>query len=81
MATLVQGQASPDGLTSAEAAQRLIDRGANVLPTPHRPSGLRQLAAEVTHFFALLLWVAAGLAFIAGMPQLGLAIIVAMAIT
>ena len=76
MATLVQPPVALDGLTSAEAARRLADGGANVLPAPRRPSALRQLVAELTHFFALLLWVAAGLAFFAGMPQLGLAIIV-----
>ena len=64
------------GLTTAEAARRLADSGPNLLPAPRRPSSLRVLAGEVTHFFALLLWVAAGLAFIAGMPQLGVAIIV-----
>ena len=76
MATLVQPPVALDGLTSAEAARRLADGDANVLPAPRRPSALRQLVAELTHFFALLLWVAAGLAFVAGMPQLGLAIFV-----
>ncbi len=34
------------------------------------------LLRQMTHFFALLLWVAAGLAALAGMPQLALAIVV-----
>ncbi|HEY3484709.1 MAG TPA: HAD-IC family P-type ATPase, partial [Ilumatobacteraceae bacterium] len=36
--------------------------------------------SQWTHFFALLLWVAAGLALIAGMPQLGIAIVVVVLI-
>jgi calcium-translocating P-type ATPase len=39
-----------------------------------------QLIAQWTHFFALLLWVAAGLAIVAGMPQLGAAIAVVVVI-
>ena len=57
MATLVEPEVTLDGLTSVEAAHRLTVTGANVLPAPRRPSAARQLAAEVTHFFALLLWV------------------------
>lgn len=36
----------------------------------------RKLLGELTHFFALMLWCAAVLAFVGGMPQLGFAIIV-----
>jgi magnesium-transporting ATPase (P-type) len=36
----------------------------------------RRLAGEMFHFFALLFWVAGCLAFVAGMPQLGVAIFV-----
>lgn len=34
----------------------------------------------MTHFFALMLWVAGGLAFVAGMPQLGVAILVVVVV-
>lgn len=64
------------GLTATEAAERLARDGRNVLPPPRRPSALRRFVKELTHFFALMLWVAAVLGFIAGMPQLGVAIIV-----
>jgi magnesium-transporting ATPase (P-type) len=64
------------GLTSAEAAARLRRDGPNVLPSAHGPSVARQLAAQLTHFFALMLWVAAALALLAGMPQLAVAIVV-----
>jgi calcium-translocating P-type ATPase len=35
---------------------------------------VRRLVGELVHFFALMLWVAGGLALVAGMPQLGIAI-------
>jgi magnesium-transporting ATPase (P-type) len=64
------------GLTQAEAAARLTAEGPNELPAPRRVPAWRRLAAEMFHFFALLFWVAGGLAFIAGMPQLGIAVFV-----
>ena len=66
----------PRGLTSAEAATRLAVEGPNVLPVQRRMPAWRLLAAEMVHFFALLFWVAGGLAFLAGMPQLGVAVFV-----
>jgi calcium-translocating P-type ATPase len=62
-----------DGLTSAEAARRRAP-GGNRLPLERPPSPVRLLAAQLVHFFALLLWGAALLAFVGGMPQLGVAI-------
>ena len=47
--------------------------GPNELPTRRTPTW-RRCGAEFVHFFALMLWVAAALAFVAGMPQLGVAI-------
>ena len=64
------------GLTATDAERRLRDDGPNRLPTPTRAPAWRQLAAEMVHFFALLFWVAGALAFVAGMPQLGLAVFV-----
>ncbi len=63
------------GLTSVEAARRLADHGPNRLPRLRPPSAVRQLAAQMLHFFALLLWVAATFAAIAGMPELAAAIV------
>lgn len=62
------------GLSSAQAAARLAADGPNVPPPPRRKSELRRFVDELTHFFALLLWSAAALAFIGRMPQLGVAI-------
>ena len=68
------GVATETGLSSAEAVSRLAAQGPNRLPEPRRPSAGRRLVGELTHFFAVMLWVAAGLAFLAGLPELGVAI-------
>ena len=64
------------GLSSAEAARRLQQFGANKLPEAGAVPGWRKLLAELTHFFAILLWCASVLAYLAGMPQLAVAIVV-----
>jgi magnesium-transporting ATPase (P-type) len=62
------------GLSEDEAARRLQQFGANELPEPaHRPLWLR-FTDQLTHFMALLLWVAGILAFISRTPELGWAI-------
>ncbi|HEU4467274.1 MAG TPA: cation-transporting P-type ATPase, partial [Agromyces sp.] len=63
------------GLTSAAAAVRLAQQGANALPRAARPSVVRRLLGELTHFFALLLWAAAVLAIFADLPELSVAIV------
>ena len=69
-------QPTTRGLTSGEAAERLATSGPNALPRPRRPSALRRFGAQLVHFFALMLWIAGGLAFVAGLPELGIAIFV-----
>ena len=64
------------GLTTGEARRRRTADGPNALPTPRPPSPVLLLLGQLTHFFALMLWVAAGLAFVGGMPQLAVAIAV-----
>jgi magnesium-transporting ATPase (P-type) len=65
---------APEGLPDYEADQRLVKFGANELPEPpHRPLWLR-FTDQLSHFMALLLWVAGILAFVSGTPQLGWAI-------
>ncbi|WP_327103014.1 cation-translocating P-type ATPase [Nonomuraea glycinis] len=64
------------GLSSAEAARRLAMDGPNRLPSRDRSPVPLLLLREMVHFFALLLWGAAGLALLAGMPQLAVAIVV-----
>jgi potassium/sodium efflux P-type ATPase len=65
---------SAQGLSQAEVSQRQQQYGFNELPEqPQRSLWLRFLD-QLTHFMALLLWVAGILAFIAQTPQLGWAI-------
>ncbi|GAB3326387.1 cation-transporting P-type ATPase [Geodermatophilus aquaeductus] len=66
---------APGGLSGAEAARRRPE-GGNRLPVERPPSPVRLLVGQLVHFFALLLWGAAGLALVGGMPQLAVAIVV-----
>jgi magnesium-transporting ATPase (P-type) len=68
--------ATGTGLTTAEATARLHRYGPNALPAERRPVAVSLLLRQLTHFFAVLLWAAAVLATIAGMPQLGVAIVI-----
>jgi magnesium-transporting ATPase (P-type) len=75
LTTLPRATTPPAGLSSAEAAARRTP-GGNRLPVERPPSPVRLLVAQLVHFFALLLWAAAGLAFVGGLPQLAVAITV-----
>ncbi len=63
------------GLSSREARHRLAEVGPNVLAQPPRPSHARRFLAQLVHFFALLLWAGAILAWVGGMPELSAAIV------
>ncbi|MFP5345998.1 MAG: cation-transporting P-type ATPase, partial [Actinomycetes bacterium] len=52
--------ARSDGLTAAEVAARLERDGPNRLPPPPRHHPLAELARQMVHLFALMLWAAAG---------------------
>jgi calcium-translocating P-type ATPase len=69
------GPASPQGLTTAEAGARLRASGPNELVRSGSRSSLRELAAQLTHPLALLLWGAGVLALLAGTPALAVAIL------
>jgi sodium/potassium-transporting ATPase subunit alpha len=71
-----------DGLPPAEAVRRLAEFGANRIEEVRGEPLWLTFAKEFTHFFALILWLAAGLAFFAehrapgqGMATLGWAIL------
>ena len=64
----------PGGLARDEAARRRARAGPNRLEHVRRRPLLARLAEQFVSFFAALLWVGGGLAFLAGMPQLGWAI-------
>ena len=73
---------APDGLAGKEAARRLSEFGPNRVEAVARAPWWLSLLGEFTHFFALILWFAAILAFTAaylqpgeGMFELGLAIL------
>ena len=65
---------SPLGLTGGQARARLEAQGPNVIEEVARSSIVPQLLAQFTHLMAVLLWVGGGLAFVAGLPQLGVAV-------
>jgi magnesium-transporting ATPase (P-type) len=73
---------SAAGLTHEEAARRLAEFGPNQVAAVARRRWWLRLVRQFTHFFALILWLAAALAFIAeyrapgqGMSMLGVAIL------
>ncbi|MGN6445948.1 cation-translocating P-type ATPase [Amnibacterium sp.] len=72
--------ASPDGLGSREAARRLAQHGPNVLPQPRGSGWPRQVLRQLLHPLALLLWLAAGLAFGTGTPVVGWSVVVVIAL-
>lgn len=70
------------GLSDAEAARRLAEFGANRIEAASAEPLWIGLFKELSHFFALILWLAAGLAFVAeridrgqGMRELGFTIV------
>src|SRR5690606_35369326 len=67
---------APSGLSTAEARARREREGPNHLPPPRRPSAIDRVGDQLGRFFAAVLWVAAGLAFVAGLPALGASIVV-----
>lgn len=78
---------SPVGLTDLEAARRRREFGDNTIPRAAAEPPWRKLAREFVHFFALILWLAAALAFFAewqspgqGMGALGIAILLVILI-
>ena len=72
----------PEGLSRDEVQHRLKEYGLNQVEAVREEALFSRLLKEFTHFFALILWLAAGLAFFAeseqpgqGMSILGYAII------
>ncbi len=65
---------TPQGISEAEANLRLKKSGYNELPEPQTRPLILRFTDQLTHFMALLLWVAGILAFISQTPELGWAI-------
>ena len=67
-------KSSPEGLTSEEAAKRLEEYGTNTLAEGKKKPLILKFLSQFTHLMAIMLWVAGVGAFIAQMPQLGIAV-------
>ena len=65
----------PDGLSPREVERRLAAYGRNELQRRGGPTWPAEVAKQLTHPLALLLWAAAGLAIVAGSPTLCVAIV------
>jgi calcium-translocating P-type ATPase len=68
-------RAGPEGLSTREAARRLVGYGPNELRRRGGRTWPRALAGQFVHPLALLLWLAAALAVASGAPALGAAIV------
>jgi magnesium-transporting ATPase (P-type) len=69
-------ETSRQGLSEDEAAHRLKVFGANRLPPAAKRKWYWELAQNFIHFFALMLWISAALAWFAGLPELSWAIVI-----
>lgn len=67
-------QSSPEGLTAIEAARRLRHFGPNTIQEVRKASLLLKFLANFIHLMAILLWAGGLVAFVARLPQLGIAI-------
>lgn len=65
---------SEAGLTSERATELQHTYGKNVIEEKKKKSVILIFLGNFVHLMAVLLWVAGGVAFIAGMPQLGVAV-------
>ena len=63
------------GLTRREADRRLVQYGPNALRRRGGVQWPRELARQLTHPLALLLWLAAGLSFLVGSQTVGIAVV------
>lgn len=71
---LVELETARVGLASDEAAVRQGRFGKNVIQSEKKKSPVIAFLANFTHLMAVLLWVAGTIAFIAGLPELGVAV-------
>ncbi|MHB8167349.1 MAG: cation-transporting P-type ATPase, partial [Sulfuricella sp.] len=79
---------SEEGLSPAEAQRRLKEYGPNRVEEVRRRNRLLDFFKEFTRFFSIVLWIAAGLSFVAewrepgqGMARIGYAIVVVILVS
>ena len=65
---------SPAGLTQEEAAARQAKQGKNLIKSEKKRSPVLAFLSNFTHLMAILLWAAGAIAFVAGLPELGVAV-------
>jgi calcium-translocating P-type ATPase len=73
-------RASPVGLSAAEARRRLIQYGPNELRRRGGRKWPGELARQLTHPLALLLWLAAALSFAVGSQTIAIAVLLVIAL-
>jgi calcium-translocating P-type ATPase len=73
-------RSSRSGLSAREAQRRLIQYGPNELRARGRRHWWKELLRQFTHPLALLLWAAAGLAWVVGITAVAVAIVVVIVI-
>ena len=85
---LASVRSSARGLASAEAAARLAEYGPNRVEPLAREAAWLRLLKEFTHLFSIILWIAAGLAFLAdwfdpsqGMARVGWAVVLVILVS
>ncbi len=66
---------TPAGISAAQARERLERYGPNILREEKKTPLIYKLLANFTYPMALLLWAGAALAFVARLPELGIAIL------
>jgi len=67
-------QSGPEGLTAAQAAERIRRYGPNAIREIRGKPPVFKFLAHFTHLMAILLWVGGGVALVAQLPQLAVAI-------
>ena len=72
---VLQGLASSQGGIAPDDVQRRQERyGKNLIENEKKRSPIIAFLSNFTHLMAILLWVAGTIAFVAGMPELGVAV-------
>ena len=64
----------PAGLGQDEADARQLELGKNLIESGKKRSPILAFLSNFTHLMAILLWVAGVIAFVAGLPELGIAV-------
>jgi len=85
---LASVRSSAQGLAASEAAARRVEYGPNRVEPLAREAAWLRLLKEFTHLFSIILWIAAGLAFLAdwfdpsqGMARVGWAVVLVILVS